>query len=99
MSRRVLGASVFLDGIRKRHQLRDALSRVKKQGGAVRLSDVLDALNVDDLGFRNEIAQLEASDFEVVVQPAGRYLDSVRNAEQPLQRSDAQSAPAKASAS
>ena len=69
MSRRVLGASVFLNGMRRRHHLRDTLSRVK-QGGTMRLGEVLDALDIHDAEFRNDLAQIEASDFEVVVRRA-----------------------------
>ena len=68
MSQRILGARVFLNGIRRRHRLRDTLSRVK-QGGTMRLGEVLAALDIDDVEFRNDLAQIEATNLEVVVRP------------------------------
>ena len=102
MSRRVLGASVFLNSFRRRHQLREALSRMRDRGGSMRLGDVLDALDVhDDMGFRRVLAQLEGSEFEVVVQrvgPVGRRYESAP-ASEPSPQSDVRSASGKAPAS
>ena len=72
MSRRALGASVFLDSFRKRQLLRETLSRLKEHGGAVRLGFILDALDIDDPAFRSDLLELEAAEFEVVVRSAGR---------------------------
>ena len=70
MSRRV-GARFFLDTSRKRRQLREALVRLKERGGTLRLGQVLDALDVDSVGLRNDLSELETAGFEVVVRRAG----------------------------
>lgn len=67
MSRRALGASVFLDSLRRTQQQRELLSRLREQGFAIRLREVLDALDIEDAAARSEIAELESGDFEIVV--------------------------------
>lgn len=70
MSRRV-GARFFLDSSRKRRQLREALVRLKERGGTLRLGQVLDALDVDSVGLKHDLSELETAGFEVVVRRVG----------------------------
>ena len=92
--KRVLGASVFLNGFRRRHALRDTLSQLA-QGTAVPLSAVLDVWRVDEAEFTRDLAKLEASGLEVVVRPAGARRDSAPSASPPP---DMDSVPLKTSA-
>lgn len=66
---RVLGASVFLNGFRRRHALRATLTQLAA-GNTVPLSTVLDAWSVDETEFTSDLAKLQALGFEVVVRPA-----------------------------
>ena len=94
MSRRVLGASVFLNGFRRRHDLRDALSQIQ-EGVALPLGTVLEAWGIDDEGFKSYLAQLQGtSGLEVVVRRVATH-----PAESTPSPPEPESEPAKASAS
>ena len=67
MSRRVLGASVFLNGFRRQHEVRNILSQVQEKSVTMPLDAMLDAWGIDDEGFRSYLAELEANGLEVVV--------------------------------
>ena len=77
------GARFFLDSSRRRRQLREALFRLKEYGGTMRLGQVLDALDVDSVGLRNDLSELESAGFEVVVRRAGGRPDSAAEPEMP----------------
>lgn len=72
MSQRVLGASPFLTGVRRLREERDRLSRKARREVTISLDSldkVLDAIFVDDVDARHNLAGLEAGDLEVVIRP------------------------------